>query len=51
MTYRILIAFLMVVTLVADQQVRSQDNSSSYNGLDLVDKAGNIRKPTDVRDH
>ena len=50
MTYRILIVFLVVVILVAYQQVRSQNNSSSYNGLDLVDNAGNIRKPADVRD-
>ena len=50
MTYRILIVFLVVVILVAYQQVKSQNNSSSYNGFDLVDKAGNIRKPADVRD-
>jgi len=50
MTYRILIVFLVVGILVAYQQVRSQDNSSSYNGLDLVDKDGNIRRPADVRD-
>jgi hypothetical protein len=50
MTYRVLIVFLVVVILVAYQQVKSQNNSSSFNGLDLVDKAGNIRKPADVRD-
>src|SRR5215472_12875708 len=50
MTYRLLVVFLGVVILVGYQQVRSQDNSSSYNGLGLVDKAGNIRKPADVRD-
>src|SRR4029077_19316491 len=50
MTYRILIVFLVVVILVAYQQVKSQNNSSSFNGLDLVDKDGNIRRPADVRD-
>src|SRR5262249_35467189 len=50
MTYPILIVFLVVVVLAGYQQARSQDNSSSYNGLDLVDKSGNIRKPPDVRD-
>jgi hypothetical protein len=50
MKFRILILFLVVVILAGYQQVKSQDNSISYNGLDLVDKAGNIRKPADVRD-
>jgi hypothetical protein len=50
MIYRILIVFLVVVILVGYQQVKSQNNSSGYNGFDLVDKAGNIRKPADVRD-
>src|SRR5215471_7108619 len=50
MIYRILIVLLVIVIVVGYQQVRSQDNSSSYNGLDLVDKAGNIRQPTAVRD-
>jgi hypothetical protein len=45
MKFRILIVFLVAVILVAYQQVRSQENSSSYNGLEFVDKAGNIRKP------
>ena len=51
MTYRLLVVFLGVAILVGYQQVRSQDNSSSsYNAVDLVDKAGNIHKPADVRD-
>jgi hypothetical protein len=50
MIYRVLIVFLVVVILVAYQQVKSQNNSSSFNGLDLVDKDGNIRRPADVRD-
>jgi hypothetical protein len=50
MAYRILAVFLVVVILVGYQQVKSQNNSSSYNGLDLVDKDGNIRRPADVRD-
>jgi Cytochrome P460 len=50
MTYRILIVFLVVVILVAYQQVKSQNNSSSFNGLDLVDKDGNIRRPANVRE-
>jgi hypothetical protein len=50
MAYRILAVLLLVVILVGYQQVKSQNNSSSYNGLDLVDKDGNIRRPADVRD-
>jgi Cytochrome P460 len=50
MIYRVLIVFVVVVILVAYQQVKSQNNSSNFNGLDLVDKAGNIRRPADVRD-
>ena len=50
MAYRILAVFLVVVILVGYQQVKSQNNSSNFNGLDLVDKDGNIRRPADVRD-
>src|SRR6266404_742363 len=42
----------LVVTLVSlagHQQPKPQSNSS-YNGFDLVDKMGIIRKPADYRD-
>jgi len=50
--YMILILTLLVL---AAYQVESQDNSnyktnSSDNGFDLVDKNGNIRKPSNYRD-
>ncbi len=35
--------------IAAGFQVKSQSNRS-YNGFDLVDKTGNIRKPADFRD-
>lgn len=40
---------LTLVILASDQLVKSQSNSS-HNGFDLVDKTGNIRKPSDYRD-
>jgi len=40
---------IALVILAGYQQVESQ-SSSSYNGIDLVDKTGNIRKPSDYRD-
>jgi hypothetical protein len=40
---------LTLVILASYQLVKSQSNSS-YNGLDLVDKTGTIRKPSDYRD-
>jgi hypothetical protein len=54
MSSRILMAAFTLVILAGYQQVKSQSNSSqhdsTFNGFDLVDKAGNIRKPADVRD-
>jgi hypothetical protein len=50
MSSRILMVVLTLVILAGYQQVKSQSNGS-YNGFDLVDKTGNIRKPTDYRDH
>src|SRR5215831_13147033 len=43
---------LLVLTLVilAGYQVQSQ-RYGSFNGFDLVDKTGNIRKPSNYRDH
>jgi hypothetical protein len=49
MSFRIALLVLTFLILVGYQQVKSQSNSS-YNGWDLVDKDGNIRKPADVRD-
>ena len=48
MSFRISILILALLFSVGDQQGKSQ--SGSNNGWDLVDKAGNIRKPADVRD-
>lgn len=49
MSFRIAMAVLAVLIFAGYQQVKPQTNNS-YNGLDLVDKAGNIRKPSDFRD-
>ena len=46
---RIAPLFLALVFLTGQQPVRSQVKDSA-NGFDLVDKAGNIRKPADYRD-
>jgi len=43
-------AVLALVVLAGFQNVKSQSRSSSFNGFALVDKAGNIRKPSDYRD-
>ena len=45
MSFRIAMAVLAVLIFAGYQQVKPQSNSS-YNGLDLVDKTGNIRKPS-----
>jgi hypothetical protein len=49
MRSRIKMVVLALVILAGYQQVESQRNSN-YNGFDLVDKTGNIRKPSDYRD-
>ena len=49
MSSRISMVVLTLVILAGYQQVKSQSNGS-YNGFDLVDKVGNIRKPSDYRD-
>src|SRR5215813_12788289 len=41
---------VVVLVLLTAQQPLSSQSKSSTNGFDLVDKAGNIRKPADVRD-
>src|SRR5690348_10716655 len=46
---RISSLILAFVVLTSHQPVTSQ-STGSVNGFDLVDKAGNIRKPTDFRD-
>jgi Cytochrome P460 len=46
---RIASLFVALVVLTSQQLVRSQSMKSA-NGFDLVDKAGNIRKPADFRD-
>jgi hypothetical protein len=35
---------------VGSQATRSSQTTSTFNGFDLVDNSGNIRKPADVRD-
>jgi hypothetical protein len=49
MTGRIVSLILALVFLTGQQPVRSQ-SKESFNGFDLVDKTGNIRKPADFRD-
>jgi len=49
MRSRIRIVVITLGILAGFQQVESQSNKS-FNGFDLVDKAGNIRKPADTRD-
>ena len=61
MTRRISFAIFTLVVLAGYQLVSSQKTSSSqkttrsrttsFNGYELVDQTGNIRKPTDFRDH
>src|SRR3954469_32742 len=62
MTKRITFLVLMVFILAGYQAVSSQKTSSppknprsktagTFNGYELVDKTGNIRKPADYRDH
>jgi hypothetical protein len=46
---RLLFVILVLVILAPPHPVRSQ-NAKSFNGFDLVDKSGNIRKPADYRD-
>jgi hypothetical protein len=54
MSSRILMVAFTLVILAGYRQVKSQSSSSqhdsTFKGFDLVDKAGNIRKPADVRD-
>jgi Cytochrome P460 len=49
MSFRMSMLMLALLILIGYQQVESQSNSS-YNGWDLVDNAGIIRKPADYRD-
>src|SRR5580658_3752581 len=49
MTGRIAFAFLTLTLLGVHPQLKPA-NIKAFNGFDLVDKAGNIRKPADFRD-
>jgi hypothetical protein len=49
MGFRISMLFLTVAALAGCQSASAQANQK-FNGYDLVDKAGNIRKPADYRD-
>src|SRR6202007_3352228 len=44
------IVVLTLIILAGYEEVRPQ-SSGGYDGFDLVDKTGNIRKPIDYRDH
>ena len=46
---RISIVILALIVLASYHSVNSQ-KADTFNGFELVDKAGNIRKPTDFRD-
>lgn len=51
MTSRISFLILMLlVSILADSRPVSSQRSSTFDGFQLVDKDGNIRKPTDYRD-
>jgi hypothetical protein len=45
-----LFALLTLVALASYKPAESQ-RTDGFNGFALVDKAGNIQKPTDYRDH
>jgi hypothetical protein len=49
MSGRILLLVLALVVLTGYQSISSQ-TAGRFNGFDLVDQMGNIRKPADVRD-
>ena len=49
MTRRISLVIFTLVVLAGYQSVNSQ-RTDSFNGFELVDKTGNIRKPSDFRD-
>ena len=49
MTLRRGVLVVFTLAIAAGFQVESQSNKT-YNGFDLVDKTGNIRKPADFRD-
>jgi hypothetical protein len=50
MRFRILVFVLVVSSFLAGVQRATSQTNHSFNGFDLVDETGNIRKPTDVRD-
>jgi hypothetical protein len=49
MSFRTLLILFSFLILAPRQSLRSQ-GPPGFNGFDLVDKTGNIRKPADVRD-
>jgi Cytochrome P460 len=50
MIRHISIVILALIVLASYQSVKSQ-KTDTFNGFELVDKAGNIRKPADFRDY
>jgi hypothetical protein len=49
MSHRISLLIVALVVVTSQQPVHSQ-SKKNFNGLDLVDKTGNISKPADYRD-
>ena len=45
------VIFALTVTVLTAYQPGSSQRGQSFNGFDLVDKEGNIRKPADYREH
>ena len=50
MTHRISLAFLSLAALAGSYLLAHAQSKENFNGFDLVDKTGNIRKPADYRD-
>ena len=50
MIARVLFAMLMLVALASYKAAEPQ-RAESFDGFALVDKSGNIHKPSDYRDH
>jgi hypothetical protein len=47
---KVVITFVITLVVLAGHQQAKPQSNSGYNGFDLVDEMGNIRKPADRRD-
>lgn len=45
------VIFALIVYVLTGYQPVSSQRAQGFNGFDLVDKEGNIRKPHDYREH